>query len=76
MLLAVWAMQLLTALVPANLMAGMPYLQNLGLNVRVLTFTTGVALLATALFAVDADPASVAVAHAERVDGRQPRYCG
>ena len=50
-LLAVWAMQLLTALVPANLMAGMPYLQNLGLNVRVLTFTTGVALLAAALFA-------------------------
>ena len=24
----------------------------------------------------DADPASVGVAHAERVDGRQPRYCG
>ena len=50
-LLAAWAMQLLTALVPANLMARMPYLQNLGLNVRVLAFTTGVALLAAALFA-------------------------
>ena len=28
--LAAWAMQLLTALVPANLMAGMPYLQISG----------------------------------------------
>jgi len=51
-LLAVWAMQLLTALVPANLMAGMPYLQSLGLNARVLAFAAGVAVLATALFAV------------------------
>jgi predicted permease len=51
-LLAVWAMHLLTALVPANLMASMPYLQNLGLNARVLGFATGVSLFATALFAV------------------------
>jgi predicted permease len=51
-LLAMWAMQLLTALVPANLMAGMPYLQDLGLNARVLTFAVAVALLATVLFAV------------------------
>jgi len=51
-LVAVLAMQLLIALVPANLMAGMPYLQSLGLNARVLAFAAGVAVLATALFAV------------------------
>ena len=50
--LASWAMQLLSALVPANLMARMPYLRDLGLNPRVSGFAALVALFAAGLFAV------------------------
>ena len=49
---AEWAMQLLTTLIPADMMAGMPYLQGLGLNPRVLAFAGVIALIAAALFAV------------------------
>ncbi|WP_394766628.1 ADOP family duplicated permease [uncultured Paludibaculum sp.] len=47
-----WTMQLLTRLVPANLMARMPFLQDLALNPRVLAFAGEIALLALILFTV------------------------
>ena len=52
LLAAEWAMQLLTSLIPADMMAGMPYLQGLGLNPRVLAFAGVVALLAAVLFSI------------------------
>ena len=50
--LADWTMHLLTALIPADKMDGMPFLQDLGLNVRVLTFAGLIALLAAVLFSL------------------------
>lgn len=50
--LAQWTMQLLTGLIPANLIAAMPFLQGLDLNVRVLAFAGVVGLLAAVLFSV------------------------
>ena len=50
LLSAQWAMQLLMRLIPAGLMAGMPFLQGLGLNFHVLSFACGVSLLAAAVF--------------------------
>lgn len=47
---ASWAMQLLTRLIPAGMLAGMPFLQGLGLNLRVALFGCGIALLAAVLF--------------------------
>jgi predicted permease len=47
-----WAMQILTRLIPTDMMGGMPYLNDLGLNSRVLMFALGVAGLAAALFAL------------------------
>jgi macrolide transport system ATP-binding/permease protein len=47
-----WAMQLLTKLIPADMLAAMPYLHGLGLNVRVLAFAGAFSLLAAALFSV------------------------
>jgi macrolide transport system ATP-binding/permease protein len=47
-----WAMQLLAKLVPANLMARMPYLHGLALNFHVLIFAGAVALLALILFSI------------------------
>ncbi len=49
--MASWVMQVLASLIPADRMAGMPFLIGLGLNPRVLTFAGMVALLAAALFA-------------------------
>ena len=49
---AQWAMQLLTGLIPANMLAAMPFLQGLGLNLRVLSFAGVIALLAAVLFSV------------------------
>lgn len=46
------AMQLLLKLIPKNMLTGMPYLQGLGLNWRVLTFAGGIALLAAAVFSL------------------------
>jgi macrolide transport system ATP-binding/permease protein len=50
--LAYWTMHLLTALIPADKMAGMPFLRDLGFTVPVLTFTGAIALLATVLFSL------------------------
>ncbi|HYL77788.1 MAG TPA: ABC transporter permease [Bryobacteraceae bacterium] len=49
---ASWVMQLLTALVPANMMVRMPFLQGLGLHGRVLGFAGIIGLLAAMLFSV------------------------
>jgi predicted permease len=48
--LAAWAMPLLTQLIPADMMAAMPYLRGLGLNRHVLAFAGGVSVLAALLF--------------------------
>jgi macrolide transport system ATP-binding/permease protein len=47
-----WLMRLLTKLIPAQMLAGMPYLNGLGLNLRVLAFACGLAILAAALFGI------------------------
>ncbi|MGC4050669.1 MAG: ABC transporter permease [Paludibaculum sp.] len=47
-----WMMQLLTRLVPENLMQRMPFLIGLGLNPRVMAFAGEIALLALILFTV------------------------
>jgi predicted permease len=49
---AYWAMRLLTNLLSTEALERMPYLQGLGLNVRVLAFAAVVALLAAALFSI------------------------
>ena len=49
---ASWVMQLLTKLIPANLMARTPFLHELGLNIRVLGFAGVIALLSALLFSV------------------------
>ena len=47
-----WAMQILKGLIPTDMMAGMPYLDDIGLNSRVLIFATVLAAFAAALFAL------------------------
>lgn len=47
-----WATQILKGLIPTDMMAGMPYLNDLGLNSRVLMFALAVAGFAAALFAL------------------------
>jgi len=47
-----WAMQILKGLIPSGMMAGMPYLDDLGLNSRVLIFATVLAAFAAALFSL------------------------
>jgi predicted permease len=47
-----WAMQILKGLIPSDRMAGMPYLNDLGLNSRVLLFALAVAGFAAALFSL------------------------
>lgn len=47
-----WLMGLLTKLIPAQMLASMPYLNGLGLNSRVLAFACGVAVMAAALFGI------------------------
>ncbi len=49
---AYWAMQLLMGLIPADMMAGMPYLLGLGLNIRVLAFAGAISLLAVGVFSI------------------------
>lgn len=49
---AEWAMQLLTRLVPEDMMAHMPFLHGIGLNVRVSVFACAISLLAAVLFAL------------------------
>jgi macrolide transport system ATP-binding/permease protein len=52
LVLAEWAMRLLTRLVPEDLMARMPFLHGLGLNLRVLALGCAISLVAAALFAI------------------------
>jgi predicted permease len=49
---AQWAIRLLTTLIPASMLASMPFLQDLGLNARVLAFAAVIALLSAVLFSV------------------------
>ena len=46
------AMQLLIKLISTDMLAGMPYLQGLGLNPRVMGFAGSIALFATLLFSI------------------------
>ncbi|HEY6292856.1 MAG TPA: ABC transporter permease [Terriglobia bacterium] len=52
LLSAGWAMQLLTRLIPPYMMAGMPYLQDLGLNFHIVAFACAIALVTAVLFAI------------------------
>ncbi len=47
-----WAMQILKGLIPTDMMAGMPYLNDLGLNFRVLIFALALAAFAAVLFSL------------------------
>jgi macrolide transport system ATP-binding/permease protein len=47
-----WGMQILKGLIPTDMMAGMPYLNDLGLNSRVLIFAIALAAFAAALFSI------------------------
>jgi macrolide transport system ATP-binding/permease protein len=47
-----WAMQLLTKLIPEQMLASMPYLFGLTLNPRVLVFAAVISLLAAVLFSL------------------------
>ena len=47
-----WAMQVLKGLIPDDIVDSMPYLNDLGLNSRVITFAIAVAAFAAALFAL------------------------
>ena len=49
---AYWTMHLRTGLISAERMDGMPFLRNLGFNVRVLSFAASITLLAAVLFSV------------------------
>ncbi|MGB6689445.1 MAG: ABC transporter permease, partial [Terracidiphilus sp.] len=50
--LAQLAMQLLLRLIPQTVLAGMPYLRGLGMNVRVIAFALTLALLASLIFSL------------------------
>jgi macrolide transport system ATP-binding/permease protein len=52
MFAAQWAVKLLIKLIPTDMLAGMPYLNGLGLNPRVLVFAGAIALVAATLFAI------------------------
>jgi predicted permease len=52
LLAAYWAMKLLSALISADMLAGMPYLQGLSLNPRVLCYAVCIAFLAAILFSL------------------------
>jgi predicted permease len=47
-----WAVRLLIGLIPADMLAGMPYLQGLALNTRVLLFAIVIGMIAGAVFAI------------------------
>jgi macrolide transport system ATP-binding/permease protein len=49
---ASWAMQALTSLIPSDLIGQMPFLHDLGLNVRVLGFAGAISLLTAVLFSI------------------------
>jgi macrolide transport system ATP-binding/permease protein len=47
-----WMMHILLRLIPADMLAQMPFLHGLGLHIRVLGFAAGIAALAAALFSI------------------------
>lgn len=47
-----WAMQILIGLIPSDMLAGMPYLDELGLNSRVLIFAGVVSMFAAVVFSL------------------------
>jgi predicted permease len=47
-----WLMQILLGLIPADILAQMPFLHGVGLNIRVLGFAACIAALAAALFSI------------------------
>ena len=47
-----WTMQILKGLIPTDMLAGMPYLNDLAWNPRVLLFALSIAVSATALFSL------------------------
>ena len=47
-----WAMQILIKLIPTDRLAGMPYLNDLGLNARVFMFAMAIGVFAAALFSL------------------------
>jgi macrolide transport system ATP-binding/permease protein len=49
---AVWLMAFLTWLIPADMLAGLPFLRGLGLNLRSIATAALIALIATALFSM------------------------
>jgi predicted permease len=49
---ASWAMQILIKLIPTTMLTGMPYLEGLGLNFRVVAFAIGISLIAAAMFSI------------------------
>jgi macrolide transport system ATP-binding/permease protein len=51
-LVSYWLMHILLRLIPADMLAQMPFLQSLGLNVRVLSFAAAIAALAAAIFSI------------------------
>ena len=52
LLVSHWSVQILKGLVPTDMLAGMPYMNDLKLNPRVLMFTLAVAAFAAVLFSV------------------------
>ena len=52
LLLAVWGMRFLLSLLSADMLARLPYLQGLGLNVRLVAFAALVTLVASVVFAL------------------------
>ncbi|HEV3253562.1 MAG TPA: ABC transporter permease [Candidatus Acidoferrales bacterium] len=49
---AKWTMQLFLSLIPARMLAGMPYLSGIGLNLHVIAFACAVSLAAGVLFSL------------------------
>src|SRR5277367_503873 len=74
---AYWGMQLFAHYIPKDMMASMPYLHGLGLNIRVLLFACTISLAAAILFSFTPCAATVCIRDAERISGRwtgQRRY--
>ena len=52
LLSAEWIIKLLIRLIPPDMMAGMPYLQGLGLNLHMWVFSAAISLLAAGLYSI------------------------
>ena len=68
-----WAMQILKGLIPGDMMAGMPYLNDLGLNSRVLIFAIAIGGFAAALFSAHSGTSHIDVRRERRPGGRRTR---